>query len=145
MACWRSRSEASRPSPRQGLINPTPAAGTCGRWPRYAQTGARLITAGHGPSAFLFDPPRRALVPVAHRVGGPRSTLIGMARSARVRNLILLRHHGSNELESMRVNQGAGRAFGFDCRHVAGDALAARTAILVVRMLFDRGRPWTIR
>src|SRR5579859_2419464 len=44
---------------------------------------------------FLFDPPRRALVPVARRVGGPRSILIGMARSARVRNLVLVRHHGS--------------------------------------------------
>ena len=82
---------------------------------------------------------------MAHRVSGPRSTRIGMARSARVRNLVLLRHHGSDELESMCVNKGAGRAFGFDCRHMAGDALAARAAILVVRMLFDRGCPWTIR
>ena len=95
--------------------------------------------------AFLFDPPRRALVPMSHRVSGPRSTLIGMARSARIRNLVLVRHHGGDELESMRVNKGAGRAFRFDCRHVAGDTLAARTSILVVRVLFDSGCPWTIR
>ena len=82
---------------------------------------------------------------MAHRVGGPRSTLIGMARSARIRNLVLVRHNGSDELESMRVNQGSGRAFSFDCRHVAGDTLAARTAILVMRMLFDRSCARTVR
>jgi len=81
---------------------------------------------------------------VAHRIGGPRSILIGMARRARIGNLVLIRHHGGDELESMRVNKGVGRAFSFDCWHVAGDALAARATILVVRMLLDSGCARTI-
>jgi len=68
-----------------------------------------------------------------------------MTRSARVRNLVLVRHHRSDELEGMRVNEGVRRTLGLDCRHVAGDALAARAAILVVRVLFDRRRARTVR
>ena len=82
---------------------------------------------------------------MAHRLGGPGSTLIRMARSAGVGNLILVGHHGSDKPESMCVNKSTWRAFGFDCRHMAGDALAAGTAILVVRVLFDRGWSRTIR
>ena len=82
---------------------------------------------------------------MADRISCPRRALIGMTRSAGVRNLVLVRHHRSDELEGMRVNEGARRTLGLDCRHMAGDALAAWTAILVVRVLFDRGCPWTIR
>ncbi len=92
----------------------------------------------------LFDPPRRALVPVAHRVGGPGRTLVGVARSAWIWNLVPVRHRGSDEPEGVRVNKGARRAFGFDHRHVAGDALAARTAIFVMRVLFERGGAWAV-
>lgn len=75
-----------------------------------------IIMIGHstGSTIFLLDPPGRSLVPVPHRVSGPGGILIGMARSAGVRNLVPVRHYGSYELESMRVNKGAGRAFGFN-------------------------------
>ena len=82
---------------------------------------------------------------MAHRVGGPRGIFIGVTRSTRIRNLVLVRHPGSDEPERMRVNKGAGRSFSFDCRHVTRDALATRSAILVVRVLFDRGCAGAVR
>ena len=68
-----------------------------------------------------------------------------MAGSAGIRNLVFSRHHRGDEVKSMRVNKGAGRAFRFDRRHMAGDALAARTTILVMRMLLDSSCARTIR
>ena len=68
-----------------------------------------------------------------------------MARRARIRNLALVRHHGCDELERVRVKQGAGWALGFDFRHVTRDTLATGASILVVRVLFQRGCAWTVR
>ena len=80
---------------------------------------------------------------MAHGIGSPRSGLIRMARSARIGDLVFIRHPWRDESERVRVNERAGRAFGFDFRHVTGDALAACAALFVVSMFLDgcRARP----
>ncbi len=68
-----------------------------------------------------------------------------MARGAWVRHIVLVGHCWSNELKRMGAHERTGNTFALDLRHMAGDALAARTAILVVGVLFESCRVWTIR
>src|SRR6185437_7860523 len=95
-------------------------------------------------SGILRQSPRRSLVPLAHGIGGPLRTFIGMARSAGVRDFVFVRHRRSNKSESVRVNHRLDRAFGFNCRHVAGHALASGTSLFVMSMFFDRRGAWTV-
>lgn len=60
-----------------------------------------------------------------------------MARGARVRNLVLVRHSRRNKTERVRVNQRAGHAFTLNLWHVAGDALAPTAIGFVVSMFLD--------
>ena len=55
-----------------------------------------------------------------------------MAGRARVGDLVFVRHCGRDELESVRTHETAGHTLGFDLRHVAGYALSARAAALMV-------------
>ena len=68
-----------------------------------------------------------------------------MARSAGVRNLVLVRHRGGYKLERVRMNEGVWRSFCFDGGHVTGYALAPSTTLFVMRMLFNRGGTRPIR
>ena len=63
-----------------------------------------------------------------------------MARRAWIRNLVLVRHRRSDELEGMGTDERAWHAFGLDLRHVTSHALASGTAILVMRVLLQRRR-----
>src|SRR5579864_8581178 len=55
-----------------------------------------------------------------------------MARRARIRNLVFVRHRRGDESESIW------RAFRFNSRHVGGDALTAGVGFLVVSVLLNR-------
>ena len=55
-----------------------------------------------------------------------------MARRARIRNLVLVRHRRGDEFEGVRTDERAGHTLCFDLRHVAGYTLTAGAAVLVV-------------
>ena len=73
-----------------------------------------------------------------------------MAGRARIRHLVLVRHGRSNELECMGADERTRYTLRLDLRHMTGNALAAGTAIFVVRVLFQArrvrpvGRVWTV-
>ena len=90
-----------------------------------------------GASILLFSPPGRTFAPVAHRISSPCSGLVGVACRTWIRDLILIRHRGSNEFECMRVDFRVSRALRFNFRHVAGNALAACASLFVMGMLFE--------
>jgi hypothetical protein len=60
-----------------------------------------------------------------------------MAAVTGVRNFIPVSYLGRNEAEGVGVHKRSRHTFGFNLRHVAGDALASRAASLVMRMFFD--------
>ena len=61
-----------------------------------------------------------------------------MAGSAGIRDLVFVRHLGSNEAESVCMDECIRRAFGLDLWHVTSNALASWRALLVMRVLFER-------
>jgi hypothetical protein len=127
---------SATPSPHRGVpTRQSPAPPTQDIVGRDISTFQRL----------LFETPRRALVPSPHCVGPPGSALFGMARSAGVRNLVLVCHRGGYKPERVRMNEGAWRSFRFDGGHVTGYALAPCTTLFVMRMLFDCGGTRPIR
>lgn len=73
-----------------------------------------------------------------------------MALRTRIRNLVALGQSGRDETEGVRMHECTGYAFGLDLRHVASDALAAGTSVLVMCMLGERrctrsiGRAWAV-
>jgi hypothetical protein len=66
----------------------------------------------------------------------PRGGLVSMARSARVRDFVIIGHAWRDEIQRMRSHKCTGNPFRFDFRHVAGNALASGGALLVVRVFF---------
>ena len=83
-----------------------------------------------------FHSPRRIFGPVTHRFGGPGAGLIGMASGAGIWNFVFVGHGGIDEGEAVSADFRVGDG-GFDLRHVAGDALAARGILLVMCVLFE--------
>ena len=81
---------------------------------------------------------------MAHRVRCPGVRLVFVARSTSIRHLVFLRHCRRDELESVRAHEGAGDAFCFDLRHVAGYALTTWAAVLVMGMLLHSRYVWTV-
>ena len=67
-----------------------------------------------------------------------------MAGRARVRNLVFVCHRRRDELEGVGTHEGSGYALSFDLRHVAGYALTAGAAILVMGVLLQSRRVRTI-
>ena len=68
-----------------------------------------------------------------------------MARCARVRNLVLIGHLWADESEGVRMDQSVGWTFRLDLRHVACHTLASARPGLVMRVLLEGGRAWTVR
>ena len=68
-----------------------------------------------------------------------------MTRCAWIGNLVLVGHRWCDEPESVGVNKSLRWAFRLNRWHVARDALTARAAILVVRVLLDRCCPRAVR
>lgn len=93
----------------------------------------------------LFGSPGRTFRPVAHRISSPGGGFIRVAGRARIGNLVFVCHRGRDEFERVRVNERACRTFGFNFRHVTGDALASCAALFVMSMFFDRGRARAVR
>lgn len=89
--------------------------------------------------SFLLLPnsPRRRGFPAQQLLVGPVRRLVGMARRTRVRHLVLVCHCRGNELKCVGTDKRAGHALRLDLRHVAGNALVAGAAILMVRVLFQ--------
>jgi hypothetical protein len=63
-----------------------------------------------------------------------------MATRTRVRDLVLVGHRRTDELERVAADVDVGDGL-FDLRHMAGDTVAARAAGLVVRVAFVREHP----
>lgn len=80
-----------------------------------------------------------------HHVARPRRSLIRMARRARIGNLVFVSHHWRDEAESVSMNHRICRAFRFNRRHVASDALTTYAAFLVVRVFLDSRCSWAVR
>ena len=78
-------------------------------------------------------------------LGCPRGGLIVVTGSTWVGDLVLVRHLRRDESEGMCVHVSSGNTFRFDCRHVTGDALASRTALFMVSVLFNRRRARSVR
>src|SRR5215469_3949130 len=79
--------------------------------------------------------PCRTLGPLTHCVLCPGRRLVFVASRARIGNGVLVRHFWRDEAESVGVHERPRNAFGFDCRHMASDALASDAALFVVGML----------
>ena len=82
---------------------------------------------------------------MAHRLFRPSRRFTRVAGSARTRNPIFVGRRWRNEPEGMGMNERSRNAFGFDGRHMAGNALASGAAIFVVRVFRERGRVWPVR
>lgn len=67
-----------------------------------------------------------------------------VARNTGVRNLVLVRHGGSNEPKRVSVHLDVVNS-GLDGRHVARDAIASRAAHPVMRVLLNRARMGSVR
>lgn len=81
----------------------------------------------------LVHAPRGSFWPVAEGLGGPGGGFVGMAGGARIGNFVFVGCGRRDEREGVSVNFYV-RDGGFDLRHVAGDALAAGRAWVVVGM-----------
>ena len=68
-----------------------------------------------------------------------------MTGGAWARDAIFFHRSGRDEPERMGMNERAGNAFGFYRWHVAGDALRSWTAVLVMRVLFQRAGARAVR
>ena len=82
---------------------------------------------------------------MAHRLFRPSRRFTRMTGSTRTRNPILVCRRRRDEAERMRVHERAWNAFGFDGRHMTGNALASGAAIFVVRVFRERGRVRPVR
>lgn len=82
---------------------------------------------------------------MAHRLFRPSRRFTRMTGSARTRNPILVCGRRRDEPEGMGMNERSRNAFGFDGRHMAGNALASGAAIFVVRVFGERGGVWPVR
>ena len=68
-----------------------------------------------------------------------------MTSRAWIGNFIFVRHGWRDEPERMRMNIRARDPFAFNLWHMAGNALAPRTAVFVMGVFFERGRARAIR
>ena len=82
---------------------------------------------------------------MAHRLSRPSCGFPHMTGSARTRYPILVGRRRRDEPERMRVYKRARNTFGFNGRHVTGDALASGAAIFVMRVFRERGRVRSVR
>ena len=78
------------------------------------------------------------------RIRGPGGGLIRMACGAGIRNLVLVGHRRRYESKRMRAYFHV-RNRGFDFRHMAGNATAARRSFFVMGMFLDRSGTGTIQ
>jgi len=83
--------------------------------------------------------PWRSSFPCQQFFVGPLRGLVRMARVARIRNVVLVRHGRRDELEGMRPDERTRHALRLDLRQMAGHALAAGSSIFVV-CVFLHGR-----
>ena len=67
-----------------------------------------------------------------------------VARSAGVRNLVLVRHGGGNDSKRVSVHLDVVNS-GLDGRHVAGDTIASRAAHRVMRVLLNPAGVGSVR
>jgi hypothetical protein len=72
-----------------------------------------------------LKPPRRPLLPTAHRARRPRRRLVLVAGGARIRNAVLVGHRGRDEREGVRSHFYVAN-LRLNFRHVALDAAATR-------------------
>jgi len=86
--------------------------------------------------AVLLKPPRGTLSPIAQFVGRPRRGFVGVTGGAWIGDLIFIRHLRRDKPEGVSMYESARNTLCFDLRHMAGYALASRTAVFVMRMLF---------
>ena len=70
---------------------------------------------------------------MAHGLCRPRGGLIRVTRRTWIGDFVFVRHRWSNERKGVRAHEDA-RNCNFDFWHVAGNAIAARRAVFVVRM-----------
>lgn len=76
---------------------------------------------------------------MTHRLFRPSRGLTGMTRRARIRNPILGCSRRRDEPEGVRVHHRPRNAFGFDGRHVTGNALAPSAFVFVMGVFRERG------
>jgi hypothetical protein len=91
-----------------------------------------------GGGELLVETPGRALGPVAQGFGGPGGGFIRVTGRAGIWDFVLVCHGRGDEGKSVSANFDVGDS-GLDLWHVAGDALASRSAGLVMGVLFERG------
>lgn len=68
-----------------------------------------------------------------------------MALGTRVRDFVFVGHRRCNEAKSVRVHKCVRRPFGFDLRHVAGNALASRRILFVMRVFLESSCARSVR
>ena len=100
-------------------------------------TAARRNTARATTS--LCRSPWRYPRPSPQCLGGPFVRPVRVTTGARIRNLELIAHRRSDELERVAAHVDVGDGL-LDLRHVAGDAFAAGAAALMMRVIFDAWR-----
>ena len=84
------------------------------------------------------ETPGRTLGPVAQSFYGPGGGFIRVTGRAGIWDFVLVCHSRVDEGESVSADFDVGDS-GLDLRHVAGDALASRSAGLVMGVLLERG------
>ena len=70
------------------------------------------------------------------RIGGPRGGLIGMAGSARIRDLVFLRHCRRDECKRVRMHVDI-RDGRLDRRHVAAHAFAGWSPLAMMGVFLE--------
>ena len=74
---------------------------------------------------------------MVHRIFRPRRRLVFVTRCARVGDAVLVGHHRGDHTKRVSMDKSSGNTFALNRRHVAGNAVASRAAILVVTVLFE--------
>ena len=91
-------------------------------------------------SYSIADSPRREIRPFIQLGIRPRNRLVGMAGRAWIRDLVLVAHGRSDELEGVRADKSARNALGLNLWHVARHTLTSGAARLVACVLFNTCR-----
>jgi len=92
-----------------------------------------------GRGEFSIETPGRALGPVAQGFSGPGGGFIRVTGRAGIWDFVLVCHGRGDESESVSADFDVSKG-GLDLRHMAGDALAAGRAGLVMGVLLEGSR-----
>lgn len=97
------------------------------------------------PQWSSFERPRRLVRPMTHSVCCPSCRFVFVTRRTCVRYLVFVCHGRRNEFESVCAHKGTGNAFTLDLWHMAGHALTAGAAVLVMSVFFHFGYVRAVR